>query len=296
MDYLSNIQRAADEIERSLRAPLSISEIARKAGFSYWHFQRLFAALVGEPVGFYIRRRRLTLAAAELRATRRRILDVALDFQFESHESFTRAFRTLFQISPSVYRRHQHFILGRTRPRLTPEKLKHLALHAAMKPQILRLPALTLIGPEAHFISALSPDANNLQVIPPLWHELMARKAELGKPRDTYMYGACRCLPSNQRSREDELAYLAGLNVAPSARAPKGMGLWKIAAGTYAQFTHRGPISKLSETINYVHGAWLPRSGYDYNSKGVELERYDDRFNPEGKNSEMDYLIAVKKK
>lgn len=296
MEYLENIQRAIDSIEANLRQPLAVEKLARQAGFSYWHFQRIFAAVVGEPVAFYIRRRRLTLAAEELRSTRRRILDVALDFQFESHEAFTRAFRGLFHISPSELRRRQHFLLGQSRPLLTADKLKHLSLHAAMKPNIIQLPALTLVGPEAHFISAMSPDANNLKIIPPLWHRLFTRKAELGQQLDAYMYGACRCLPSSQRTREDELEYLAGINVASSSPVPAGMGKWKIAAATYAQFTHRGPISKLSETINYVHGAWLPRSEFEYVNSGVELERYDDRFNPEAKDSEMDYLITVRPK
>ena len=295
MDYLENIQRAVDEIELQLCAPISVGQLARKAGFSSWHFQRMFAAIVGEPVGFYIRRRRLTLAAAELRATRRRILDVALDFQFESHEAFTRAFRGLFHVSPLEFRRGQHFILGLTRPQLTAGSLKRLALKTTMKPTIIELPAFTLVGPEAHFISALSPDANNLKVIPPLWHQLMARKAEIGKPLDAYSYGACRCLPESKRSREDELEYMAGINVDPKTKAPDGLGRWKVAASTYACFIHRGPVSNLSETINYAHGAWLARSDYAYAPGGVELERYDHRFT-DGKDSELDYLLPIKLK
>jgi AraC family transcriptional regulator len=293
MDYLGPIQRAVDEIESRLRQPIAIEQLARRAGFSYWHFQRVFAAIVGEPVGFYIRRRRLTLAAEELQATRRRILDIALEFQFESHEAFTRAFRGLFQISPSEFRRRRHYLLGRSRPRLTAEKLKHLATHAAMKPEIIHLPALNLIGPEAHFISAMSPDANNLKVIPPLWQQLFARKSEIAPPLDRYSYGACRCLPVSRRSREDELEYLAGVSVGPGVTVPAGMARWPVPGGTYAFFTHRGPIAKLGETINYAHGAWLARSEFEYDSAGCELERYDERFRDGGESSEMDYLIAI---
>ncbi|MEO6874507.1 MAG: helix-turn-helix domain-containing protein [Opitutaceae bacterium] len=296
MHYLPHLQRAIDEIEPCLREPIAIERIARRAGFSYWHFQRLFAACVGEPVGFYIRRRRLTLAADELRTTRRRILDIALDFQFGSHEAFTRAFRGLFHISPSEFRRRPHYVMIRTRPVLTADRLKHLVQNASMKPLLIQLPALTLIGPEAHFISAMSPDANNLKVIPPLWQQLFRRLPEAGAPLDNYKYGACRWLLPGRRAREDELEYLAGISVAPASRAPAGMGKWKLLAATYALFTHRGPITKLSETINFAHGAWLPRSDFEYDDRAAELERYDDRFNPTAPDSEMDYLLSVRPK
>ena len=196
MDYLANIQRAIDTIESNLRQPISLNQLAREAGFSFWHFQRVFAAVVGEPLGFYLRRRRLTVAAEELRTTRRRILDVALDYQFESHEAFTRAFKKVFHLNPGEMRQRRHFIEGQARPQLTREKLRHLARQTAMKPVILRLPPFTLVGCEARFISAMSPDANNFKIIPPLWHTLTARRAELGSPLDKFSYGACRCLPA----------------------------------------------------------------------------------------------------
>lgn len=294
MDYVTHIQRAIDEIETRLRETISVEQLARRAGFSYWHFQRVFAATVGEPVAFYIRRRRLTAAAQELHTSPRRILDVALDYRFESHEAFTRAFRTVFDLSPSEFRRRRHIIWGRSRPKLTADKLKHLARQAAMEPVILELPVLTLVGPEAHFISAMSPDANNLKIIPPLWRTLFARRAELGPALDKYSYGACRLLPASQRTREDEIEYLAGVSLKPDAPVPAGMGRWTVPASMYAMFTHRGPISNLSETINYVHGAWLPRSNYDYGPFGTELERYDERFGEGGEGSELDFLLAIK--
>jgi AraC family transcriptional regulator len=296
MEYLANIQRAIDTIEANLRQPIAVEKIARRAGFSYWHFQRIFVALVGEPVGSYIRRRRLTAAAEELRTGRRRILDLALDYQFESHEAFTRAFHSVFHANPSDVRRRRHFIGGFARHQLTPDKLAHQARHSAMKPVILELPALILAGPAARFISAASPDANNLKIIPPLWHSLFARKGELGTPLDKYSYGACRCLSEAGRSREDELLYLAGVSIGPDTAVPPGMERWNVPAGTYAMFTHQGPVSRLSETINYAYGTWLPRSEFAPAEPWIELERYDARFRDGGPDSEMEYLVPVKRR
>lgn len=162
-----------------------------------------------------------------------------------------------------------------------------------MKPTIITLPAFTLVGATARFISAMSPDANNMKVIPPLWHEFATRKEENGQPLDGFAYGACRCLPPSRRSRDDELEYLAGLNVDPSTPVPKGMGRWNIAAGTYAHFVHRGPIARLCDTIGFANGTWLPSSGYRYAGDGVELERYDHRFNTASADSELDFLLPI---
>lgn len=293
MHYITPIQRAIDEVETKLRAPISIEGVARKAGFSFWHFQRVFAAVAGEPIGSYIRRRRLTEAARELAATRRRILDIALEYQFESHESFTRAFKSIFHVNPAEFRRAKPFIAGFSRLRLTPDSLTRLSRHPAMTFSIVSLPALTLIGPEARFISALSPDANNLKVIPPLWYALTTRKAEIGDTLDGFAYGACRRLDKNLRSREDELVYLAGYRVGPGQEAPPGMSRWSVPSLTYAHFTHRGPVARLSETINHIYGVWLPRSDFQLDH-GPEIERYDERFRPGQDSSEMDFLLPVK--
>jgi AraC family transcriptional regulator len=162
-----------------------------------------------------------------------------------------------------------------------------------MKPEITKLPALSLIGFSAHFISARSPDANNMEVIPPLWHQLMRRKGEIYKIIDGCSYGACRMLPADERERADELDYLAGVSVAESTEAPVDMTKWTIPASSYACFTHRGPITKLCDTIAFAHETWLPKSGFAYNPNAADLERYDHRFGDGGKDSALDYLVPI---
>jgi AraC family transcriptional regulator len=160
---------------------------------------------------------------------------------------------------------------------------------------LIELPALTLIGFEARFISALSPDANNFKVIPPLWENLWKRVTDVTQRLDQSSYGACRCLSPEERSRDDELICLAGFPVSPGAPIPSGMTRWTVPALTYAKFTHRGPIARLPETINAAHAAWLPRSGYTY-ADGPELEHYDERFGEGGEGSELDFLLPVRPK
>lgn len=292
--HLAAMQRALDYIEERLREPLELEAIARVAGFSLWHCQRIFVAIIGEPMGTYVRRRRLTAAAGELRNSSRRILDVALDYQFESNESFTRAFKSVFHVLPSEFRDSRQLPWVNTRPQLSLDHLLHLARNI-MEPQIIESAPLTLVGLEARFISAMSPEANNMKIIPPLFQKFFARRSEIGAALDGFTYGACTCLPAGQRTRDDELVYMVSAQVAPDTTPPAGMAKWQLPAMTYAHFVHRGPIHKLNQTINYIYGAWLPRSDFE-RVDGPELERYDDRFGDGGEKSELDYLIPVKRR
>jgi len=84
---------------------MTLEDLARAAGYSPEHACRLFKRLVGLSPFEYVRARRLSRAVLELRDARKRVLDVALEYAFGSHEGFTRAFSSQFGISPSRYRR-----------------------------------------------------------------------------------------------------------------------------------------------------------------------------------------------
>jgi AraC family transcriptional regulator len=270
--YRQSVLRAADTIEQHLREPISLDAIARRAGFSLWHFHRLFAGLTGESLGSYIRRRRLTAAAEELRHSRRPILDLALDYQFESHAAFTRAFRSLFEVTPGEFRRRGGLAWRRTQPRLTLPRLLRLPRQTTMEPTIIPLPALRLLGLAARFIGPLSPDADNIEVIPRLYARFCPLIRTLPAQQDRYIYGAVRCPTDRERTHPDELEYLAAINVAAGIRAKPPCTLWPLPPATYACFTHRGPVARLEETINYAFGSWLPRSGYVHTG-GPNLDR-----------------------
>ena len=110
MDYISPINHAIEYIESNLTEPLDIESVAGAAGYSRFHFDRLFLATVGETPAGYVRKRRLSETARELVVSKKRILDIALDYQFQSQSAFTRAFRKLFGLSPGAYRRRGRLV------------------------------------------------------------------------------------------------------------------------------------------------------------------------------------------
>lgn len=105
MDYRMCIQKSIDYIEEHLRACITVDELAQIAGFSTYHYYRIFNAYVGVPVVEYIRRRRLAYAATEL-IRGKRILDIAMDYGFDTYNGFAKAFRKTYGCSPEQYRSH----------------------------------------------------------------------------------------------------------------------------------------------------------------------------------------------
>ena len=158
-------------------------------------------------------------------------------------------------------------------------------------PQLRSEGPFTLVGVGGRFVSVLAPDADNMERIPALWHELMQRASEIEGRVDGVMWGACMPVPDGQPARDGELYYVAGAPVREGAVAPEGMESHTIAPATYAVFTHRGPLSGLGETYRMIHGEWLPASGY-HPAAGAELERYDARFDG-GEHSEMEIWVPV---
>lgn len=93
-----------DYIESHLTEPITLTALARSARYSPWHAARIFRECTGKTPFQYIRLRRLSAAALCIEGTSTRIVDVALDFVFDSHDGFTRAFSRHFGMTPAQFR------------------------------------------------------------------------------------------------------------------------------------------------------------------------------------------------
>ncbi len=88
LNVASRLDRVVAGIEERLKERIEVSRLARDAGFSRAALYRLFDLVAGRPVLAYIRARRLTEAALEIRSGDRKLIDIALDYRYESHEAF----------------------------------------------------------------------------------------------------------------------------------------------------------------------------------------------------------------
>jgi AraC-like DNA-binding protein len=106
MDNWENViavQRMQSYIESHLQEPITMHELAEAAGYSPWHAARLFKTLTGKSPFEYIRAMRLSRAAVRLKEENVKVIDVAFDFVFDSHEGFTRAFSKQFGVTPQEF-------------------------------------------------------------------------------------------------------------------------------------------------------------------------------------------------
>ncbi|MGY2262578.1 GyrI-like domain-containing protein [Pseudomonas sp. SDO55104_S430] len=74
--------------------------------------------------------------------------------------------------------------------------------------------------------------------------------------------------------------YLAGVAISKLDDLPDTYRWVEIQPQQYAVFEHKGPLSQLPQVFQYIHGTWLPQSGYQHSS-GPEFERYSADFNPQ---------------
>ncbi|MEI7885019.1 MAG: AraC family transcriptional regulator [Clostridia bacterium] len=103
MDVINAVEKMQEYIDNHMQEKITLKQLANVAGYSPWHCGRIFKKLTGRTLFEYIRGIRLTKAALLLRDEEHKIIDVALDFVFDSHEGFTRAFSKEFGLSPKSY-------------------------------------------------------------------------------------------------------------------------------------------------------------------------------------------------
>lgn len=91
-------------IEDNLESPLSLEKVSERSGCSKWHLQRIFKKETGHSLGQYIRNRKLTEIARELKHSNEPILYLAERYGFESQQTLTRTFKNYFSVPPHKYR------------------------------------------------------------------------------------------------------------------------------------------------------------------------------------------------
>lgn len=113
------VQSSVDYIEENIKEELTIEDLAKVSYLSMYYFQKLFRRLVGKTVNEYIKARRVAKAKPLLKETDRRIADIAVDYGFNSHETFTKAFKEIYDITPEMYRKNDILLTDFLKPDLS---------------------------------------------------------------------------------------------------------------------------------------------------------------------------------
>lgn len=271
------IKNVLDYIDQNIRDDFDIDTLASFAGFSRYHFCRVFQWATGYSPIAYVRWRKMVFAAAEL-YTGQRIIDIAAAYGFDTHSGFSKAFKRQFGSAPDQYRRRVRDI-----PIMPPAILPAGQYNQGgimKQPDIIQKPAIRLAG---YAIRTTMADGQNTKDVPAFWQAYMRdgrmQKLHAMPGLDTQAeYGAC--FPIDPA--KGDIEYVIGLQLKEGSDAPAGLTAPIIPAGTYAVFSTPAAtidtfVGSIQNTWNYIFSEWFPASGYEFTEGGVDYELYDER-------------------
>lgn len=278
--------KSIEFVEQHLFDKISVHEIAAASFYSTYHFSRIFKSLVGDTPKEYLRKRRLTVAAHKLLQDDIGLLALALDCQFDSQAAFTRAFKSMFNVTPAQYRKQNDPFRLLYKDQFSPHMLNYFQHNLTMEPQITIRPSMKLVGIAKQY------DSSQLN-LHALWSAFKPYVHSIENRVDSNAFGIYE---SYQEQDEDvRFVYICCVAVTNFDRVPEGMMTRETDEQMYAIFTHVGPISNLEQTLKYIWGSWLPKSDYEYVEK-PDFELYPSGFNDNDPNNRLYLHIPVQPK
>ena len=264
MDQAGIIRDLLVWLESHLDQPLSLDNVAVKAGYSKWHLQRMFKDVTGHAIGAYIRARRLSKAAVALRLTSRPILDIALQYRFDSQQTFTRAFKKQFDQTPAWYRRASDWNASGLRP---PIRLDNVTIPEAVW---VTLPETVLVGQTQCYSCTLEEmfrfrDEMRLH----FWQQFLT-ETDIVPP---VLYGLHQSHPGGEKDDEQETLYTTAVTPDLTSNSLNTGQEVILEGGDYVQFTYEGPASGLQDFVMLIYGTCMPNLGLT-RRHGQDIERF----------------------
>ncbi|MEW1689105.1 AraC family transcriptional regulator [Streptomyces sp. NPDC091265] len=284
---LERLNEAMDHIERRLDDRIEVAELARIAWTSEHHLRRMFSALAGIPLSEYVRRRRLTVAGAEVLAGERTLLEIAVRYGYTSGEAFARAFRAMHGIGPGEARRTGAAL--RSQPRMSFRLIVEGS--SSMRYRIVEKDQFSVVGRKARV--PLVHEGMNPAIadfIRGIDQETVRRIKSLSDQEPEGIVSVSDDL-AESRAEGTELDYYHG--VVSSATAPEDMDALPVPAGIWAVFESAGAFPQALQYLwRDVFTEWFPSNPYR-SRPGPEILR--TRLSADGARAEAELWIPVER-
>ncbi|MFZ2305147.1 MAG: AraC family transcriptional regulator [Streptococcus suis] len=260
-------------LESVLESEIDEREFLRISGYSVPMFSRLFSILTDMSLSEYVRLRKLTRAAMDIREGQAKIIDIALKYGYESSDSFAFAFKQFHQISPSQVRKGLPFKV------LLPLQLS-LTIQGGKEMEV-------RIEKKASFtVAGLIRTAISNEVCPQVWEDLFKNHTyeELAALGSGQSFGVCTLAQA-----DETINYMAAYDVTDREKATKlGLELLDVHEADYAIFTLTGPVPQsIHAGWRYALETFFPEHGYRH-SGAPDFEYYF-----EGDMSSPDYQMEL---
>jgi AraC family transcriptional regulator len=257
--YAQRINRVIDHLRGNLHRPMKLAELANVACFSEFHFHRIFTAVSGETLNNFTNRLRLEKAARLLRYSKQSLTDIALDCGFSSSATFSRAFRSGYDTSPSQFRKSGQIKKSKIRKELFPEDAYGIAMSAEEKRAA--FPVRLIDIPERQIAYIRVTNAFELDRV------LTALKTviEWAKSRDIFSRGTLFGMTVDDPHVTPKHLYRYEVCFASNAafECGEGMSKLKMPAMRYAAIKVSGNIDKVATAWDYLYRDWLINSTYE---------------------------------
>ncbi|GAA2524843.1 AraC family transcriptional regulator [Pilimelia columellifera] len=282
---LERLNAAMGHIEEHLDGHIDPAELARIVVTSEYHLRRLFSSLAGMPLSEYIRRRRMTVAGAEVLAGRVTLLEIAVRYGYSSGESLARAFRAVHGVGPGEARRVGAPL--RSQPRMSFRLIVEGS--SSMQYQIVERDEFRVVGKKARVPlvhEGINPTIADF--IRSIGREELQRIESLSDAEPNGIISASVNLDAS-RAEGTELDYFHG--VATTAEPPAGLDSLDVAAGAWAVFDSSGRFPEaLQHLWRDVFTEWFPSNPYQ-SRPGPELLRV--RLSAAGTEAQAQLWIPV---
>ncbi|MFC4513359.1 effector binding domain-containing protein [Streptomyces ehimensis] len=283
---LERLNQALEHIESHLDQPIDVADLARIAATSEYHLRRLFSALAGVPLSEYIRRRRLTVAGAEVLAGERTLLDVATRYGYGSGEAFARAFRALHGVGPGEARRTGAALSAQ--PRMSFRLI--VEGNSSMRYRIVEKDEFRVAGKKAR-VPLVYEGVNPAiaEFVRGIGKDELGRIATLSD-QDPSGIVAVSVLLDPSRAEGTELDYYHGV-VTAAQDVPADLDVLTVPAGTWAVFEDSGPFPQSLQFMwRDVFTQWFPSNPYE-TRPGPEILRV--RPSADGTHADSELWIPV---
>jgi len=290
-DQISSIENTIENIEREIKNGINLDQLSNEVGISKYHLHRMFKSITDKSLMSYVRGRKLSRSLNDLINTNLNIIDIANEYQFEHEQSYTRAFKQQFNMTPSRYRKLQCEIS--IEPKIDVNHMHNIAQGLVIQPRICIKPQFYVQGIQKEIIHKENLIYHTTNILAEKF--LKDYLPTINNKINEEVYIGLVIYSSNPQYSND---YIPAVETSVINKIKAPFVNYTIPSNQYAVFRYIGfhsphdiTYETLKELYNYIMGHWQKSTAYkklnDYHFERIDLKICSDNY------CEMDVYMPI---